>query len=183
MQTLPKDTLKELYEADFARMSTSGQHTRSYARQLFSILLSAQETLSPEAIIQAMARFLPQPREELTLAALFDICSNLVVLDTELNVLRFAHISFQEFLATREKFGPCYIHSVATTSCLNICLEGLPIKMESDLSSRNNFNHYSALYWPEHCRLTLVNGDDQLITSKMRKFIFDEEDVALAFID
>jgi len=183
MRTLPQESLKELYEADFALMSTSGQHTRSYARQIFSLLLSAQEALSPEAIIQAMAKCLSQPREELTLATLFDICSNLVVLDTELNVLRFAHISFQEFLATREEFAPCYIHSVAATSCLNTCFEGLPIKMESDLSSRNNFNHYSALYWPEHCRLTLVNGDGQLITSKMREFIFDEEDVALAFID
>lgn len=183
MRTLPKDTLKELYEADFARMSRSGQHTRSYAVQIFSILLAAQEALSPEAVIQAMAKCLSQPQEELTLAALFDICSNLVVLDSELNVLRFAHISFQEFLATREEFASCYIHSVAARSCLNTCLEGLPTEMVSDLSPRNNFHHYSALYWPEHCRLAMVNGDDNSVTSKMREFIFDEGEVALAFVD
>jgi len=183
MRTLPKDTLKELYEADFARMSTSGQHTRSYARQLFSILLSAQEALSPEAIIQAMAKCLSQPREELTLATLFDICSNLVVLDSQLNVLRFAHISFQEFLATRAEFASCYIHSVAAKSCLDACLEGLPTEMEIVLSPTNNFHHYSALYWPQHCRLAMVNVDNESVTSKMREFIFDEGDVTLAFVD
>jgi len=183
MRTLPKDTLKELYEADFARMSRSGQHTRSYAVQIFSMLLAAQEALSPEAVIQAMAKCLSQPQEELTLAALFDICSNLVVLDSELNALRFAHISFQEFLATREEFASCYTHSVAARSCLKTYLEGLPTEIVSDLSPRNNFHHYSALYWPEHCRLAMVNGDDNSVTSMMREFIFDEGEVALAFVD
>lgn len=174
MRTLPKDTLKELYEADFAR---------SYAVQIFSMLLAAQEALSPEAVIQAMAKCPSQPQAELTLAALFDICSNLVVLDSELNVLRFAHISFQEFLVTREEFASCYIHSVAARSCLDTCLEGLPTEMVNVLSPRNNFHHYSALYWPEHCRLAMLKVGDASVTNKMREFIFDEGDVALTFVD
>lgn len=183
MRTLPKDTLKELYEADFARISTSGEHTRSYARHIFSILLSAQEALSPETIIQATAKSLSHPQEELTLAKVFDICSNLVVPDSELNTLRFAHISFQEFLVTKAEFAPCYIHTVAARGCLDTCLEGFPTKMEGNLSPRNNFHHYSALYWPEHCRLAMVNMDDDSVISKMREFMFDEGDVAPTFVD
>ncbi len=94
MRTLPKDTFNELYEEDFTRLSISGQHTRSYAIQVFSMLLCTQEALSPEALIQATAKTFSRQGETMTLAKLINICFNLVVLDSELNVLRFAHISF-----------------------------------------------------------------------------------------
>ena len=119
----------------------------------------------------------------MTLAKMMDICFNLVVLDSELNVLRFAHISFQEFLETRAEFAPHYVHRVAAESCLDLCLEGLPRGMETDLSPKYNFHHYSAIYWAEHCRITVTNGSDDSINSKMVEFAFDGSDVALAFAD
>ena len=117
----------------------------------------------------------------MTLAKMMDICFNLVVLDSELNVLRFAHISFQEFLETRAEFSPHYVHRVAAESCLDLCLEGLPRGMETDLSPKYNFHHYSAIYWAEHCRITVTNGSDNSINSKMVEFA--GSDVALAFAD
>ena len=183
MQALPTNTLEELYEEDFTRMSKSGQHARSYAVQVFSMLLCAQEALSPEALMQAMAKTNSLLGETMTLARMIDICSNLVVLDSELNVLRFAHISFQEFLETRAEFAPQYVHRIAATICLDSCLEGLPRGMETDLSPKNDFHHYSAVYWAEHCRISILNEADHLITSKMKEFVFDEGDVALGFID
>ncbi len=183
MRALPKNTLNELYEEDFSRMSKSGQHARSYAIQVFSMLLCAQEALSPEALIQAMAKTVSQQGETMNLAEVIDICFNLVVLDSELNVLRFAHISFHEFLETRAEFAPHYVHRVAATRCLDLCLEGLPTGMESDLSPKDNFHHYSAVYWAEHCRIMIVNGADDSISSKMQEFVFDAGDVALGFLD
>lgn len=183
MRALPKSTLKELYEEDFDRMSKSGQQTRSFAIQVFSLLLCTQEALSPEALIQATANTVSQQEEIMTLAKMIDICFNLVVLDSELNVLRFAHVSFQEFLETRAEFAPHYVHRVAASSCLDLCLEGLPRGMETDLSPKDNFHHYSAVYWAEHCRATVFDGPDDLITSKMQEFVFDGGDVALGFVD
>jgi ankyrin repeat protein len=183
MQALPKNTLNELYEEDFIRLSRSGQQTRSYAIQVFSMLLCTQEALSPEALIQAIAKTVSHEGETMTLAKMIDICFNLVVLDSELNVLRFAHISFQEFLETRIEFAPHYVHRVAARNCLDFCLEGLPAGMETDLSPRDNFHYYSAIYWAEHCRITLANGADDSITSKMQEFVFDRGDVALGFVD
>lgn len=183
MRALPKNTLNELYEKDFSRMSASGQHAQSYAIQVFSMLLCAQEALSPEAIIQAMARPVSQRGETMTLAEMIDVCSNLVVLDSELNVLRFTHTSFQEFLETRAEFAPHHVHRVAATRCLDLCLEGLPTGMETDLSPKDNFHHYSAVYWAEHCRIIIANGADDSITSKMQEFVFDGGDVALGFVD
>ena len=183
MRALPTTTLNELYEEDFTRLSKVGQHTRSYAVQIFSMLLCAQEALSPETIIQAMANRVSQQGETLDLASMIEICFNLVIVDSELNVLRFAHISFQDFLETRAEFTPNSIHSVVATSCLDSCLEGLPRGMETNLSPKNDFRHYSAVYWAEHCKITIASGANHSITSKMMEFVFDEGDVALSFID
>ena len=76
------------------------------------------------------------------LAKMMDICLNLIVLASELNVLRFAHISFQEFLETRVEFSPHYVHRVAAEICLDLCLKGLSRGMETDLSPKDNFHHY-----------------------------------------
>ena len=183
MRALPENTLNELYEEDWTQISESGQHARRYAIQIFSMLLCAQEALSSEALIQALAKTVSQQGETMTLAKMMDICFNLVVLDSELNVLRFAHIAFQEFLETRAEFAPHYVHRVAAKSCLDLCLEGLPRGMETDLSPKYNFHHYSAIYWAEHCRITVTNGSDDSINSKMVEFAFDGSDVALAFAD
>lgn len=182
MRALPTNTLNELYEEDFTRISEAGQHARSYAIQVFSMLLCAQEALSPETLLQAMTTAVSQQGEIMTLAKMIDICSNLVVLDSELNALRFAHISFQEFLEMKVEFAPHCVHRVAATNCLEFCLEGLP-GTEVHLSPKDDFRHYSAIYWAEHCRITVSDEVDHSITSKMKEFMFDDGDVALGFID
>lgn len=142
MRALSKNTLNELYEEDWTQISESGQRARSYAIQVFSMLLCAQEALSPEALIQALAKTISQQGETMDLAKMMDICLNLIVLASELNVLRFAHISFQEFLETRVEFSPHYVHRVAAEICLDLCLKGLSRGMETDLSPKDNFHHY-----------------------------------------
>ncbi len=183
MLALPKHTLNELYEQDFTRISESGQHTWDCAKQVFSMLLCTQEPLSPEAVIQSILKTVLKEGETMTLAKMIDICANLAVLDSELNVLRFAHISFQEFLETKAEFTPKNVHKVAATSCLDLCLKGLPTGMETGLSPKDNFYHYSAVYWAEHCRMAVVNRADDIMVSKMAQFVFDGGDVALSFVD
>ena len=183
MRVLPRSTLNELCEEDFAQMSQIGQHSQGYATQVFSMLLCTQEALSPEALIQALAKKISRQEEEMNVSKLIDICSSLVVLDSELNVLRFAHISFQEFLETLAEFTSPNVHRVAAACCLDSCLEGLPSEMEADLWPKDNFDHYSAVYWAEHCRVAAVSGDDKLIRRKMLEFVFDGRDIALSFVD
>ncbi|KAM0796953.1 ankyrin repeat-containing domain protein [Usnea florida] len=183
MRVLPRNTLNELYEEDFAQMSQIGHHSQGYATQVFSMLLCTQEALSPEALIQALAKTISRQEEAMDVSKLIDICSSLVVLDSELNVLRFAHISFQEFLETLAEFTSPNVHRVAAACCLDSCLQGLPSEMEADLWPKDNFDHYSAVYWAEHCRVANLSGDDELIRRKMREFVFDGRDIALSFVD
>jgi ankyrin repeat protein len=183
MRALPQNTLNDLYEEDFTQLLSSGQHTRGHAMHVFSILLCTQEALSPEALVQATVKTASLQGETMTLAKMIDICLNLVALDPELNIMRFAHISFQEFLETKAEFAPQSIHRVAATSCLDFCLEGSPTGMEIDLSPKDNFHRYSAIYWAEHCRIATDNGFNDLLTNKMREFVFDEGEIALTFVD
>lgn len=183
MRTLSKHTLNELYEEAFNQMPKSGQLAQNYATQVFSMLLCAQETLSPEALVHAIAKTCSQYKEKLTLDKMIDIYLNLIVLDSELNILRFAHIFFQEFLETRAEFTPHNVHRVAAATYLNFCLEGFSRGTKSELSPRNHFHHYSAVYWAEHCRIAVVDETDHLITNKMKEFVFDGSDVTLIFID
>ncbi|KAI4091130.1 MAG: hypothetical protein L6R37_007786 [Teloschistes peruensis] len=173
MQTLPSNTLQEIYQEDFTRMSTSGQHSRGYAVQVFALLLCAQEPLSPEAMVQALGKARSEPCE-ITASALFDICSNLVILDSEVNTLRFAHASFPEFLATKEEFASRNVHQIASINCLDTCLEGSPLEEDGTPLPRPDFYHYSAIYWQEHCRLASIDGLASSVVSKMREYVFDE---------
>ena len=183
MWTLPKNTLYQLYEEAFDGIPKSGQYAQSYAMQVFSMLLCAQEALSPEALLQAMAKTNLQHGEIMTVDKMIDICSDLVVVDSELNILRFAHISFQDFLETRAEFTPHNVHKVAAATCLDFCLEGLSRATDSELSPKDHFHHYSAVYWAEHCRITVIKEADDLITNKMEEFVFDGDDISLDFVD
>ena len=183
MRTLPSNTLNELYQEAFDQIPKSGQFAQNCATQAFSILLCAQEALSPEALLQMMAKTVTQHGEIMTLDKMIEICLDLVILDSELNILRFTHISFQEFLETRAEFTPHNVHKVAAATCLDFCLEGLPRGMESELSPKDHFPHYSAVYWAEHCRVAFVDEADRLIANKLEEFVFDENGVALDFVD
>ena len=183
MGILPNDTLYDLYEDNLTQIKASGQHTRQYATQVFSLLLCAEEALSPKALIQATARTTAQQRETMTMTRILDICFNLIALDSEMNVLRFAHTSFQDYLKTKIEFSSHNVHEVAATTCLQLCLEGLPSGMESGISSKDDFYHYSAVYWAKHCSIALIDGDNTPIITRLRDFVFDEEDVSLGFID
>lgn len=163
-------------------MSTSGQHSRGYAVQVFALLLCAQEPLSPEAMVQALGKARSEPCE-ITASALFDICSNLVILDSEVNTLRFAHASFPEFLATKEEFASRNVHQIASINCLDTCLEGSPLEEDGTPLPRPDFYHYSAIYWQEHCRLASIDGLASSVVSKMREYVFDEGDISLTFVD
>lgn len=49
---------------------------------------------------------------------LLDLCSNFVVLDTGLDVFRFAHLSVREFLETKEEYEPDKNHALIAEMCL-----------------------------------------------------------------
>lgn len=93
MTKSPSKNLEDLYAAAFEKITESGPGAYTTAMQVFSWLLCLQEPLSPTAFMTVLTMADPDNSKEppLTLSEVLDVCFNLVTLDSELNVLRFAH--------------------------------------------------------------------------------------------
>lgn len=100
------------------------------------------------------------------LPRMMDICFSLIVYDSELEAMRFTHVSFQEFLELRAELAPHLAHRVAAVSCLELCLQGLPTGTTANLVPKENFYRYSAIYWAKHCRAEEIINHDNLVQKK-----------------
>lgn len=181
MQRLSEETLNDLYEGVFSYISKEETQAYALAMRAFSLLLCTQEPLSPEAFLHAVAATAPQ-HGKMDLPGLIDICLSLIIVDSELKVVRFTHVSFQEFLELRAEFASHRAHKSVAISCLEQCLQGFPIEMATRLVPKENFRHYSAVYWAKHCRAAETIECDDLIRGKLKEFVFDDDDVALSFV-
>ncbi|KAK2784599.1 hypothetical protein FQN53_008426 [Emmonsiellopsis sp. PD_33] len=120
---------------------------------------------------------------DLTLPELFSICSNLLVLDSNLDTVRFAHSSFKEFLEARPEFDIVRAHGVAAISCLDICIHQPSTDLGNELHPEREFGLYAALYWPTHCSEATVNGvQDSDLNFKLTEFAFYDDETSLPFL-
>lgn len=98
MRRLLEDTLNQLYAEIFSEINAAESIVRTTAIKAFSFFLCMQESLSPRAFLAVMSRTDPSQKTDSKLSNLLKICFNLVVLDSKLSVLRFGHVSVQDFL-------------------------------------------------------------------------------------
>ena len=59
----------------------------------------------------------PQP-QQVTSDQILDFCCNLVVLDTQLDTFRFAHLSVREFMEKQEDYADSCCNVLAAETCL-----------------------------------------------------------------
>ena len=183
MQQLSKDSLNQLYADTFNKMLVAEPFARSTAIQSFSFLLCMQEALSPTAFLAAIAGTESDDQVPLKLTDLLTICFNLIVVDSRLNVLRFAHVSVQEFLESQPELAVHHNNRLAAMSCLNMCMQGSSIKPEVGPCPTENFHHYSILYWAEHYRFADITDTNDELFQAMKGFVFDYNETSLSFID
>lgn len=141
--------------------------TQEIAFQTFSILLCTQEPLSPEAVLSAAT-----PKDlKLDIEALIDICSDLILVDSKLDVLRFAHLSVQEFLETKTEFRTSLNHNRIARICLSNCMECL--SDSALLEPSTSFYHYGMLYWMRHCEILYHDLDGAFHGQELEAFLFE----------
>lgn len=183
MRRLSEDSLNQLYAEIFSRISAAESFAPSTAIQTFSFLLCMHEALSPTAFLAAISRTHPNHLVELKLADLLNMCVNMVVLDSKLNVLRFANVSVQEFLEMQPDLATHRVHRLAAMSCLNTCMQGSPAGLEIELCPTEKFYHYGALYWAEHYhRAAAITDTSDNLFRMMKEFVFDDDEISLSFI-
>ena len=179
---LSNDALDQLYAESFNQIFEVQTFTRSISTVAFSWLLCMQEAMSPNAFLTAITMSDPQHQANLTLSELLEICSNLIVIDSKLNTLRFAHVTVQEFLETRADFAKPQANRRAAMSCLNMCMQGFPVTMVNNkVRPTEHFHHYAALYWAEHCRNADVLHENDKVVQTMKEFVFNGTETNFLF--
>ncbi|KAH7150207.1 ankyrin repeat-containing domain protein [Dactylonectria estremocensis] len=175
--------LDKLYEDDLSQILLAGSASRQLAIQIFSWLLYMKAPLTSTALVAAITTASIDP-VALSPADVSALCSNLVMVDTDREVIRFAHQSIQEYLlrANQSLFSPTVAHTMLASTCIKASSRGPP-GMEDLVSRLKEFYFYAATHWATHFRSAQVVNQDEELFKEMVSFVFEEEDwdVSLSF--
>lgn len=176
-------SLDHLYQELLDQISGTDSFAYDISMRAFSWLICMHEPLSPTAFLAAVSSSGSEDRPGLTLPDLFSICSNLIVLDSKRDTIRFVHSSFKEFLEARPEFDIARAHGVAAMSCLESCIQEIPTDLEGDLRPDKEFKVYAALYWPNHCSAaTNDEAQGSSLSMKLNDFVFCNDKTSLPFL-
>ncbi|KAK2685838.1 hypothetical protein QWA68_015853 [Fusarium oxysporum] len=121
--------------------------------------------------------------------SILDFCCNLVVLDTQLDTFRFAHLSVREFLEKQEAYVSSSSNAVAAETCL-VTMFGLAIDRfsESVLSKLGyhggignaQLEEYSYAFWAPHCQAAAERRKQGQLRKLLQRFTQPERTVGSA---
>lgn len=152
LRTLPKG-LDETYRRILQLMADNeSPDTIRTVNTVLKWVLYAQELCSTAMMIEALSIADPDAAHTWTLPELLDMCQNSIVLDRELQILRFAHFSVQEFLVRQPEFDTERAHNEIAVLCLSVLLRGA----DADVPPR--LHCYATLHWPAHVQLAGVGN-------------------------
>ena len=147
--------LADLYRLALLQIYGKGPKAKRAAISALRWLLRAQLPLSSSEFTRAVAR---ETGTQLSPQGILTLCSNLVVIDMELNIFRLAHLSVREYLESQSNFCATVSEPTMALQCLHICTDYIQQFEHSSLaiSDQITYVQYASLYWPVHC--SLVNG-------------------------
>ena len=149
---LPKG-LSGVYDEIINSIKSQPDCNFELAMRALQWMLVSERPLTPTELVAAaelnpsipVDSSIPFQRSVLAVELLIQSCAGLLLLDTTLNVIRFSHLSAQEYLETRsEAWGPSIIdaHLFVSESCLWTLQASLDLPLYD----------YAARNWFKHCR-------------------------------
>ncbi|KAF4458312.1 hypothetical protein FALBO_14955 [Fusarium albosuccineum] len=142
---LPK-TLADLYREILERIEELGADTdRQFAQSALSWLLCAREQLRSDVFLTAVSTTKKQTAHAISKDQLLQLCCNLIVFDSTVDVFRFSHLSVREFLEDQELYKQASANALVAEACLlNL------MRMTPEASLYTPLLDYSCLSWAEH---------------------------------
>ena len=116
---------------------------------------------------------------------LLDMRCNMVILDAELDVFQFAHLSVREYLEGRSDNINAEAHALAVERCLDTYLFKLASRPQSEMTDKHNsvFRPYTTQYWPIHCQRIGSGGLVGQLKEKLWQFLLQGRDAAPSFME
>jgi predicted transcriptional regulator len=178
------DDLAATYDQIYKRIQNDAR-TSSWALKALMWILEAEELLSPDEWVGGVSwasSLRPDGNPpKLEMAVLLDVCQNLVVHDAQQNVMRFAHLSVQEFLEA--KALDCQAAEMVASACLAVLQHPHTLNTRPTASTDfTAFHRYSIRYWPEHVRQCDDNEPTPQLSSTLSAFMGSSVRAADAYI-
>ncbi|KAL8946442.1 MAG: hypothetical protein Q9222_007163 [Ikaeria aurantiellina] len=172
-------TLSRMYDTVLDRISKIAPHGRTMAYSTLRWLLCARRPLR----LYRLAEMIGQSGDQISEEDILSLCCNLVVLDENFEVFRFAHASVREFLEVQPGFTFEEINGQAAHECLQLVMKSnvrYPLSSFQNYAMKNWIIHYCALdfgYRTKHEISTTVKSflhqgvqHDSLYTNWARHF-------------
>jgi hypothetical protein len=176
---LPK-TLKESYNAIYERISGSGPVSWPVARRAMDWLLCARRPLHTSEFVAAVSVDPEGKCVRLSNKDLLNICCNMLVLDSELDVFRFAHLSVQEYLQGLHNNSVDNANAVVVDRCLQVYLNDQQIEHAS-VGQHNLLRSYATLYWTVHYQSLDSQQRRKSLKTSVNNFLFQGSRVSSCF--
>ena len=184
-------TLRNLYNQIYdERVGRLVVEERQITEAAFKLLLCQLQPLKTKDFLVGL-QFCRKERTPIPSETLLDLCANFVILDRQLNVFRFAHLSVREFIETKEGFDAASNHAVAAECCLRYLLDVRPryevatedgwmTEDEDDQSDQHRViswglcHEYICLYWPFHLSESNAHRHGPPLKALFWDFVLDD---------
>jgi ankyrin repeat protein len=174
-------TLNHLYATIFDRIVKTDPLAYNVAAQIFRLIMCLHEVMPPTALLAAASITRDRVQYSLELSDLLRTCSCLVVLDDELDTLRFAHASVQEYLSRIPEFSITNVNNAAASSCLIRCIDNPLPDLTVGIQPARDFDVYAAMYWPLHYNAASEHDRNGYLGDVLREFMFSDEEFMSPF--
>ena len=163
---LPR-TLKESYDQIYSTIESEEGDAPRIAKVALQWIMGSARPLSPDEWVDAIY-YVTGIDSGSSLGTVLDICHNLVVEDKQSEVMRFSHLSVQEYLENREEFGISKVHSMAAQACLSVQID---LVQPNPAESRNYFLNYSDDHWAYHIYQCNDSYERDAVLDLLRSFL------------
>jgi ankyrin repeat protein len=132
--------------------------------------------LTPEALLAAIATA-SLGNVPCTAADISVVCSNLVVIDLDRQVVRLAHHSVREYILRSQQslFSAPVAHSLLASICIKVSSRGPPDSGSLEQQVKGFF-FYAATHWAGHFESSKVVKKEEKLFQDMVSFVFEDED-------
>jgi ankyrin repeat protein len=162
------------YDIIYKMILNLGPASKSMAVKALKWLICAKRSLQSQELIAAISVDSDGKYHSLSNEGLLDACCNMIVLDSELNIFRFAHLSVKEYLECSEDYSFIDTHALALERSLDTYLFGWEVASPMELTVKQNsiFRPYADFYWPVHCQVLEKYPSVQRHRQKLKQFFF-----------
>ncbi|KAI5818540.1 hypothetical protein BZA77DRAFT_16936 [Pyronema omphalodes] len=160
LQTLP-DEITDMYNKIYNIITSQKGSAPQLALNAFRWIHCSYEPLRTGTLLHAIRVEVGRSgefslRARISANDLLKICQNLLVLDERLDVFRFAHLSFEEYLETKPELNKATSHTEIAKGCLSLlCAPESWLGYENVAITEKGHRDrhllsYSVLFWPWH---------------------------------